>query len=198
MKRRRMFQTYKAAIEAGDYTELPELPAVVDPQVYLSRNSVPQPFYLICGKDTVVAQMSGEAVMYLKDSSVNSFKLAPGDNVYVPAGTPHRIVPLSVSVQLRYKAPSAGMEGVAWFCDACGRELARAEWDTSVVVPQRGYLDACTAFNADQPKRTCRGCGTEHPAIDLGPFSSWHDVAAALEEERAAQAEKSARLSTPA
>jgi 3-hydroxyanthranilate 3,4-dioxygenase len=188
-----MFPAFKAALDAGNYTDLPELPATVDPQVYLSRNSVPQPFHLVCGKDTVIAQMSGEAVVYLKDSSVNRYNLVPGDHVYVPAGTPHRIVPLTESVQLRYKAPSAGMEGVTWFCEQCGFELARAEWDTVEVVPQRAYLETCAAFN-DSEFRTCRRCGTRHPAIDLELFASWNDVATALEEERAAELAKSEAL----
>lgn len=186
MKRRRMFSSFKAALEAGNYTELPELPATVDPQVYLSRNSVPQPFYLVCGKDTVLVQMSGEAVVHLKDSSVNSFTLAAGDHVYVPAGTPHRVLPRTESVQLRYKAPHAGLEGVTWFCESCSVELARVEWDTAHVVPQRAYLEACALFN-DSELRTCRTCGTRQPAIDLEPFASWNDVAAALEQERAAE-----------
>lgn len=197
MKRRRMFQAFKAALDASNYTDLPELPATVDPQVYLSRNTVPQPFHLVCGKDTVIAQMSGEAVVHLKDSSVNSYNLVPGDHVYVPAGTPHRIVPLTESVQLRYKAPNAGMEGVSWFCEKCGGELARTEWDTSVVVPQRAYLWACEAFNANQKLRACRACGTEHALIDLTLFASWDVVASGLEEERAAAQEKAA-LSPPA
>lgn len=198
MKRRRMFQVFKAAAEAGNYAELPELPATVDPQVYLSHNSVPQPFYLICGKDTVIAQMSGEAVVHLKDSAVNSFNLVPGDHVYVPAGTPHRVVPLTASVQLRYKAPKAGLEGVAWFCEQCGNELAHAEWDTDVVVPQRGYLRACESFNASDPLRVCGRCGAEHPPVQLDLFGAWSDIAAGLEAERAAEREKSAALSGPA
>lgn len=194
MKRRRMFSAFKAAQEVGNYTDVPELPATVDPQVCLSRNSVPQPFYLICGKDTLIAQMSGEAVVYLKDSSVNSFSMEPGDNVYIPAGTPHRIVPMTQSIQLRYKAPIAGMEGVAWFCDKCGSELARAEWDTEEIVPQRGYYQASEAFNANDKLRVCQGCDTEHPSINLELFAAWNDVADALEAERAAEQKKSAAL----
>jgi 3-hydroxyanthranilate 3,4-dioxygenase len=186
-----MFQAFKASGEAGDYTELPMLPAHVDPQVYLSRNSVPQPFFLICGKDTVIAQLSGEAQLQLRDSSVNTFALGPGDNVYVPAGTPHRIVPLTEVVQLRYKAVKAGLEGVAWFCEECGLELCRAEWDTAAVVSQRAYYDACLAFNDDPQARACRRCGAEHPRIDLDRFTAWLGIAKELADERAA-AEKAA------
>lgn len=195
MKRRRMFQAFKAAVDAANYTELPELPATVDPQIYLSRNSVPQPFYLTCGKDTVIAQMSGEAVVDLKHSSVNSYTLVPGDNVYMPAGTPHRIVPLTESVQLRYKAPDAGMEGVSWFCEGCGSELAGTAWDTAQIVPQRAYLQACEAFNADDGLRTCRDCSIEHPRIDMALFAAWDDIASALEAELAADREKRAARS---
>jgi 3-hydroxyanthranilate 3,4-dioxygenase len=187
-----MFQAFKAAGEAGDYTELPMLPAQVDPQVFLSRNSVPQPFFLVCGKDTVIAQLSGEAQLQLRDSSVNTFALAPGDNVYVPAGTPHRIVPLTEVVQLRYKPAKAGLEGVAWFCEECGLELCRAEWDTAEVVSHRAYYDACLAFNADPQARACRRCGTEHPSVDLDRFTAWLGIAKELEDERAAAAKAAA------
>ena len=183
MKRRRMFQAFKAAGEAGEYTDLPMLPAQVDPQVYLSRNSVPQPFFLVCAKDTVIAQLSGEAQIQLRDSSVNTFALAPGDNVYIPAGTPHRIVPLTEVVQLRYKAAKKALEGVAWFCEECGLELGRAEWDTAEIVPQRGYHDACQAFNDDPQVRVCRRCGAEHPRVDLDRFSAWLGIAKDLENE---------------
>lgn len=194
MKRRRMFQAFKAAHDVGNYAEVPELPANVDPQVHLSHNSVPQPFHLICGKDTLLVQMSGEAVVHLKDSSVNYFTMAPGDNVYIPAGTPHRIVPTTTSVQLRFKAPIAGMEGVAWFCEICGSELARTEWDTEDIVPQRGYYLASEAFNANSELRVCRDCDTEHPVTDLTLFASWNDIADALEEERSSNQKKSAPL----
>lgn len=197
MKRRRMFQTFKAAVEAGNYTDLPELPATVDPQLHLSRNSVPQPFFLVCGKDTVVAQMSGEAVVHLKDSSVNRFNLVAGDHVYVPAGTPHRIIPLTESVQLRYKAPHAGMEGAAWFCEGCGAELARAEWDTEIVVSQRAYFQACEAFSADERLRVCRVCAVVHPPVELELFTAWNDIADGLEAERTAALEKQLALAAP-
>jgi Cupin superfamily protein len=188
VKRRRMFQTFKAAAETGEHVDLPMLPAHVDPQVYLSRSSAAQPFYLVCGKDTVIALMSGEARLELRDSPVNRFVLAPGDNVYVPAGTPHRLVPLAETVHLRYKARKAGLEGVAWFCEGCGTELCRAEWDTAGVASQRAWHDACQAFNDDPQARACRRCGAEHPSVELSRFTAWLDIAKGLEDERAAEA----------
>lgn len=180
MERRRMLHTFKTAREVGNYEEVPVLPAKVDPQLYLSRNSVPQPFYLICGKDTVVVQMAGTAEMYLKDSSVNRFTMAIGDHIYVPAGTPHRIVPSAESVQLRYKARAAGLEGLAWYCPGCDRELYRREWDTAETVSQSVYYEACLAFNSDETLRRCGGCGAQHPRIDMEPFAAWKPLAEQL------------------
>lgn len=173
MERRRMLHAFKAARETDNYSDTPVLPAHVDPQVHLSRNTVAQPFHLICGKDTVIAQLSGTAVLHLKDSSVNRFSMDVGDHVYVPAGTPHRLVPTEESVQLRYKPREAGLEGVAWYCPGCDRELHRVEWDTADTVSQRAYHDSCVAFNNDETLRHCTGCGALHPCIDLAPFASW-------------------------
>jgi 3-hydroxyanthranilate 3,4-dioxygenase len=45
-----MLHTFKAALEMGNYEDVPVLPTSVDPQLYMSRNTVAQPFYLICGR----------------------------------------------------------------------------------------------------------------------------------------------------
>jgi len=183
MARRRMLNGLKIAQELGDYAELPVMPVHLDPQIHLSRNTVPQPFWLICGKDTALAQLAGSAVVHLKDSSVNWFTLELGDHVYVPAGTPHRIVPAQESVQLRYKALEPGLEGVAWYCPGCDRELHRSEWDTAETISQQAYYDACTEFNADDALRACAQCGATHPRIDMTPFSSWPQIAQELRDE---------------
>lgn len=183
MARRRMLNGLKAAQDIGDYAELPVVPATVDPQVHLSRNTEAQPFWLICGKDTVVALLSGSGVLHLKGSSVNWFTMAIGDHVYVPAGTPHRMVPAEESVQLRYKAREPGLEGVAWYCPGCDRELHRVEWDTAETVSQQAYHDACALFNDDEALRHCAHCGVPHPRIDMAPFAAWPEIARQLRDE---------------
>ncbi|MDX3101905.1 hypothetical protein ACIBO5_48875 [Nonomuraea angiospora] len=185
MKRRRMLHALKAAQELGNYAEMPILPADVDPQAHLSRNTVMQPFWLICSKDTVLVQMSGTAVVHLKDSSVNRFSTEIGDHVYIPAGTPHRIVPGEEGVQLRYKAQLPGLEAVAWYCTGCDRELHRVDWDTAETVAQQVYYDACAEFNANEALRSCIDCGTAYPRIDMTPFSGWPEIAKQLRDEPA-------------
>ena len=179
MRRKRQLSVFDEAREAGPYDEFPVLPPDVEPQVHLSRNAREQPFYLICEQDTVLAQVSGDAVVAFAEGPVRYFTLEPGDYVYVPAGTPHQIRPRSESVQLRYKARQPGLEGVAWYCPACGAEVAREEWDTTDELPQDAYWRVCQAFNADAARRVCGRCGAEHPPLDLSGIR-WPEVAAAI------------------
>ena len=59
--RKKTFQTLREAAKLGAYAEKPMLPDDKQVQVHLSRNDRPQPFYLICGKDSLLALMSGAA-----------------------------------------------------------------------------------------------------------------------------------------
>lgn len=183
MPRKKTFQTFREAKKLGPYDERPMLPDEIDIQLHLSRNDRAQPFFLICEKDTVIAQMSGDGRVEFKGTAVNSFPLEPGDFIYVPAGTPHRLVPSSESVHFRYKPRRAGLEGVAWYCAKCGTELHREIWDTASTSSQAACFDACQRFSADDRVRTCGACHALHPPIDLSPFN-WQAVAAEIEADR--------------
>jgi len=80
-------------------------------------------------------------------------------------------------------AREAGWEGTACYCDKCGGELWRSEWNTADHLPQDGYWKSCEAFNQDAAHRTCTGCGTLAPAIDLSGFR-WRDIGAELSDRQ--------------
>ncbi|HXP93011.1 MAG TPA: hypothetical protein VN905_06035 [Candidatus Binatia bacterium] len=168
MRRKNRFDTFKEAPNRGSYDDFPMLELGIDPQLHLSRNTVAQPFFLICEQDTVLAQLSGEARIEFRNSSVNYFNLALGDYVYIPGGTPHRILPKTESIQLRYKAEHPGLEAVAWYDDS-GAEIERVTWDCADELPQEAYLRACTARD-----------------IDVSPFR-WAEVAKEIRETEAAE-----------
>lgn len=171
MIRRRMLHAFKVAPELGDYADAPVLPADTDPQIHLAHNTHAQPFHLVCERDTVVGQLSGVVDVHLRDSSVSRFKVVPGDHVYVPARTPHRIVPREPGTTIRYLALHAGRLGAVWYCPACDRELHRYEWQhDNEVVPGEVYRVACARFNADKDARTCAECSAVHPEIDLAAY----------------------------
>ena len=175
--------TFSDAAGCGNYDERPILPEYVDLQLTLSRNDRPQPFHLICEHDSVLAVMAGEGTVEFKDTSVLHHRYSAGDYIYVPAGTPHRIVPESESIQYRYKLPESELEGVAWYCDECGEEVHRDVWELAKELPQEGYQRACDEFNADERLRKCTRCEVIHPRIDT-QGTRWAEVASASRASR--------------
>jgi 3-hydroxyanthranilate 3,4-dioxygenase len=145
---------------------------------------------LICQHDTVLFALSGAGHVEYKDASVLRHAYEIGDHLYVPAGVPHRIAPIAETIQYRYKLAESELEGVAWYCEQCGRELYREVWEIAAELPQAAYLRISQAFNADAARRTCKTCGAVHPVIDLAPYR-W----AQLSEELRAEADESARAS---
>jgi 3-hydroxyanthranilate 3,4-dioxygenase len=94
-----------------------------------------------------------------------------GDHVYIPAGTPHRIVPVAEGVLLRFQPQSAGLQGAAWYCDSCDSELRRYEWEHDHDTPAvQYYAAACARFSSDEAARTCGKCGTVAAPLDLAAF----------------------------
>lgn len=182
MARDIMFSTFAASAVAGPYDERPMLPESIDLQLHLSRNDRPQPFFLVCQHDSVLVVMSGEGRVQFKDASVLWHSYVPGDFLYVPAGTPHRIVPATESIQYRYKLPESELEAVAWYCEGCGAALHRDTWELAEEKAQAAYLRACRAFSEDLARRTCKSCGTVHPAIDLAPYR-WAELSAEVVAE---------------
>jgi len=172
MRRKNRFETYVEAASRGPFDECPMMEIGIDPQLHLSRNDRPQPFFLICEQDCVIAQMSGTARVEFRNSSANYFDLQLGDFVYVPGGTPHRIVPKTESIHLRYKAAEAGLEAVAWYSPKTNEEIARVTWDCASELPQEGYLRAWRAFNADEKMRTCPTTGAVLPPMLLSTIAS--------------------------
>lgn len=182
--RGRFQNLFALAREVGPWEEYPVAPPFADPQVQLSRGAEPQPFFLICEKDTMVIQTTGAAEVELRYSGLRHTRIEIGDMLYIPAGTPSRIVPSEESIHLRFKAINPGLEGVAWFCPSCDTEVWRYEFDAGVQQVQQGYFDGCRQFNADPARRTCGACQTVHPAVDYAGYR-WVEVADRLRAEAA-------------
>jgi len=182
IRRSRFWMLLDPSLDVADYDDLPILPADIDPQMHLSLNSHPQPFWLACEKDVVIATLAGTALVELRDEHIASWPTEAGDYVYVPARTPHRIVPDGGALQMRYKALVPGLEAAIWYCTNCTAELWRHEFDTAETPSQRGWQHAADAFNDDAGLRTCAACGTENPPADL-TGTRWAEVADALDRE---------------
>lgn len=180
-RRKNAFNLHREAERLASFDEFPLLRPEVDPQMHASRNSVDQPFYLCCAKDTVIAQMSGHSRIEFITGPVRYFELGMGDFTYVPAGQVHRLLTRSEGTVIRYKAADPGEESTVHLCENCGAELFRHTWNASAVPVQEGYQAASEAFNADPALRHCSACGSDSAPIDLEPFR-WNAVAEKLRE----------------
>lgn len=178
MARRRMLQAFEAAKSMGNYEDVPVMPVDVDPQITLSRNTVAQPFYLAFEEDTVIALMSGSANVRLRDTNVTYWPLIPGDHVYVPAGTPHRLEPHEESVLIRYIGNDPAYRAAVFACEKCGAELDRLEWEQDLEVEATAvYSEVVRRFNDDEAVRTCATCGTVADQISIERLG-WPETAA--------------------
>jgi 3-hydroxyanthranilate 3,4-dioxygenase len=181
LEKKKTLNVFKDAKSAwGSYDDYPVGPKGTDPMPHLSRNRVPQPFFLVCEEDQVLIQMAGEGTIEFREIEPARMRLAPGDTVYIPAGVPSRVVPDGENVQVRLKAEPPAREAVAWYCGGCGALVHAEEFDGATV--QERYWAAVQAFNADAARRTCAACGAVHPAAELGDIA-WPAVAAALRAE---------------
>jgi len=178
-ERRKTLNVLKeAALTCGSYDDFPVAPEGVDPAPHLSRNHVPQPFWLVTAKDEVLVTMSGRGEIRFQDADRTATGLEPGDVVYLPARTPSRIIPDGELLQVRIKGLPPFTEAVAWYCDRCG-DLVHSE-EFTADVPQRCYWNAVAAWNATAERRTCQGCGHVQEPAELGDIT-WDTVADLLE-----------------
>jgi 3-hydroxyanthranilate 3,4-dioxygenase len=180
LERKKTLNVFKEAPHAwGSYDDYPVGPRETDPMPHLSRNRVPQPFFLVSEADQVLIQMAGVGELQLRETSPTRMHLEPGDTVYIPAGVPSRLFPDGENLQIRLKAHPQVREAVAWYC-GCG-ELVHAR-AIDGPIPQEGYWEAVQLFNADAALRTCPACAAVHPPAELGDIA-WAEVAAALRAE---------------
>ena len=178
LERKKTLNVFKEAAAAwGSYDDYPVGPRGTDPMPHLSRNRVPQPFFLVSEHDEVLIQMAGHGRIEFREMEPERMELCPGDTVYIPAGVPSRLVPRGENLQIRLKAEPAGREAVAWYCAACGALVHSRELDPGIAQAQ--YWASVQAFNGDAALRTCGGCSTVHPPAELGDIA-WLDVAEAL------------------
>jgi hypothetical protein len=177
LERKKTLNVFKEAEHAwGSYDDYPVGPSGTDPMPHLSRNRVAQPFFLISEADHVLIHMAGAGAIEFREP-LERMELTPGDAVYIPAGTPSRVLPAGEVLQLRLKAEPPARESVAWYCERCGACVDRRALPAGIA--QAEYHAAVLAFNATS--RTC-ACGAVHAVAELGD-TAWPAVAAALREE---------------
>ena len=174
---RQMFHTFKESEKAGPYDEHPMLPPGVDPQLHLSRNDRPQPFYLICGKDCVLVQMSGRGQGPFRGGvRCATTRLSRAISSMCRPACPTASCPRATACSTATRPPKPGWKALPGIATSCGAEVHRQIWDTAKTVPQRGYIEACAAFSGSDDARTCSSCGAIHDKVDFDT-ARWQEIA---------------------
>jgi hypothetical protein len=177
MERRKATNIFAAASGClGSHDDFPIMPKGTDPMSCVSRNRVPQPFFLTSEHDQVIVMFAGRTKIEMPGSSLASTELRPGESIYIPAGQASRLVPLTESVQLKWRAEPGGWEAATWYCPRCRAEVFSCEFNTSERLPQECYWQICQDFNSDPKLRTCAGCGAVCDPADLSDIR-WPEVA---------------------
>jgi hypothetical protein len=177
MERRKATNIFAAAAGCiGSHDDYPIMPKGTDPMSCVSRNRVPQPFFLISEHDQVIVMFAGRTKVELPGSSMESTELKPGESLYIPAGQASRIVPITESVQLKWRGEPGGWEAAAWYCPRCHAEVFSREFNTAEQPPQECYWQVCNEFNSDAQLRTCGECGAVCDPADLSDIR-WSEVA---------------------
>lgn len=167
VERGRFLNIFAAANQTiGSYDDFPLLNPGIDPMVYLSRNKVPQPFWLSSDKDQTILNLSGLCRIEFKDCEYNYMQIEPGDAVYLPAGIPNRLIPNGECLQLRFKAEPPGHEAINFYCQRCHHLIYNKSFDAGEEIAQQVYWEACQEYNSNQPSRTCH-CGEVSLPVDL-------------------------------
>lgn len=181
MERRRMVQLFEAAEHLwGSFDDFPALPPGIDPMPHLSRNTISQPFFLVSDQDQTLINLSGEGAVWFEGERPEQLQLVVGDSVYIPAGIPSQVITHTPSVQVRFKAETAGKEAVVWYCPDCRAVVHWRSIDTQAEIPQAAYWQAVQQFNTDSALRVCPACQSEQPRAELGDIA-WPAVAQAIQ-----------------
>lgn len=151
----------------GSYDDFPVLNPGIDPMVHLSRNKVPQPFWLSSDKDQAILNLSGRCRIEFKDCEYNYMQLESGDAVYLPAGVPNHLIPDGECLQLRFKPEPPGHEEISFYCQRCDRRIYSKSFDAGVELAQQVYWESCQEYNRNQPIRTCQNCDQVANPVDL-------------------------------
>ena len=114
-------------------------------------------FYQIKGDMNLKIRAEGEPAVDTPIREGDIFLLPP--NV---RHSPQRPDPDSIGLVVEYARSEGELDGFEWFCDSCNRLVHRVDVQLSSIVDDLPPL--FDAFYGDIEARTCRNCGTVHPA----------------------------------
>lgn len=106
-------------------------------------------------------QLEGEMRCRVRraDGRFDDVIVGPGEMYLIPAGVPHlnERDDGSIGLVIHEARKPGALDGIAWYCEACGAEVHRVEYRFEELQRQlRTYIRELAASEA---LRTCKACG---------------------------------------
>jgi 3-hydroxyanthranilate 3,4-dioxygenase len=112
-------------------------------------------------------QLKGDMILKIRaeGESATDMPIREGDIFLLPPNvrhSPQRPDPNSIGLVVEYMRSEGEVDGFEWFCENCNGLVHRVEVQLGSIVDDLPPL--FDAFYGDIEARTCRTCGTVHPA----------------------------------
>ncbi len=114
-------------------------------------NQTPEFFY----------QIEGDMILKIvNDGQFEDIPIKEGEIYLLPPNIPHspQRFENTVGLVVEQKRPEGMQDGLKWFCEKCGHELAHENFEMKDIVNQLPI--AFKAYYGNLEKRTCKKCGT--------------------------------------
>ncbi|KAG9588909.1 hypothetical protein KCV01_g12439, partial [Aureobasidium melanogenum] len=109
-------------------------------------------------------QLEGEMVLKVQDGGVaRDIPIRAGEIFYLPPRVPHspQRMPNSIGLVVERRRVAGEKDGLLWFCEACNTKLFEEYFVLESI--ERDFPPVFERFYRSDA-RTCKQCGTVHPA----------------------------------
>ncbi|MBK8284553.1 MAG: 3-hydroxyanthranilate 3,4-dioxygenase [Ahniella sp.] len=110
-------------------------------------------------------QLEGEMVLRVQENGQpRDIPIRAGEVFYLPPNIPHspQRMPNSVGLVIERKRLPHEEDALMWFCAACNHKLYEERF--ALVNVETQFQAIFNAFYQSTERRTCKACGTLHPA----------------------------------
>lgn len=110
-------------------------------------------------------QLEGEMVLKVQDKGVaRDIPIRAGEIFYLPPRIPHspQRMPNSIGLVVERRRVAGEKDGLLWFCETCNTKLFEEYFVLESI--ERDFPPVFERFYRSLDARTCKKCGTVHPA----------------------------------
>ncbi|SEN14851.1 3-hydroxyanthranilate 3,4-dioxygenase [Luteibacter sp. UNCMF331Sha3.1] len=110
-------------------------------------------------------QLEGEMVLKVQDDgTARDIPIRAGEIFYLPPRVPHspQRMPDSIGLVIERRRLAGEKDGLMWFCESCNHKLFEEYFPLGSI--ESDFPPVFERFYRSLDARTCKRCGTVHPA----------------------------------